>query len=315
MVSRELAKPLVRSCAAIKFLTKLAKNRVAEINNLSNQFTTYTLLGKHLVIITEVERLGEVLIEICRKLIGRDTINMEEKYKTAIQAIPYCQLIITTNKKPDLFPNLYKRPEIRTKIVALEFNNAIPIDSMVSTLDEFLNQHIVEYFLWSVFTPRNWLDQQIRAGKMINYQIINNLLKPTEMQAYIQERLVVPNLKESGVYHERSYVIKDELKADYEQWILENGEQSSLGANAKYSLDRSASNLITELNSFFGLAYTPNEIREQRLRLPKNKLVTPTKNPKSLAKLTTQEKENIVESAFKALSECPNSKFTITSNF
>nr|YP_009310763.1 putative phage- or plasmid-associated DNA primase [Oedocladium carolinianum]YP_009310797.1 putative phage- or plasmid-associated DNA primase [Oedocladium carolinianum]AOT84347.1 putative phage- or plasmid-associated DNA primase [Oedocladium carolinianum]AOT84354.1 putative phage- or plasmid-associated DNA primase [Oedocladium carolinianum] len=204
----------------------MTQGSVMELSRSRNQFTAgeESLVDAKLLLVSDVNKLTNDMIEILRVVLGRDQLYAERKHTNEYFTIrPYSQVLIISNKSPNDYPNIFTRPELRDKITTIEFKESIPQEFMISNIEEYIIKYSFSFFLWAMFTPRYFLEQQVRGKLLQKYMERCGLFNFTYLHHYIEERLLKPKKMNDSVY-----VAKSDLRNDFEQWITENSLQEEI---------------------------------------------------------------------------------------
>jgi Family of unknown function (DUF5906) len=238
-----------------------AQGSTMELSKSHNQFTSLSLKGKKLLLISDVERMPKDMIESLRTILGRDQLYYEVKHQNVFDFIePFCQVIIISNKSPDQFPLIWERIELREKITPLKFSHPIPQRLMISNLKNYLDKMAFAFFLWAMFTPRFFLKQQTRGRLLKSYMEEKGAQNKTLLHFFIEENLYVSESQE------RIYVTKDELRNTFEEWAAENGSLSEINDKVKF-LMYLPRNLMNLLISEYKINVEEKRIMVKRVRM------------------------------------------------
>lgn len=209
-----------------------AQGSVMELSKSNNQFTSFSLKDKKLLLISDVERIPKDMIESLRIILGRDQLYYEAKHENVYDFIePYCQVIIISNKSPDQFPLIWERSELREKITSLKFSYPISQKFMISNLKNHLEQLAIPLLLWSLFTPRFFLKQQTRGKLLKSYMEKFGTNNKTNLHYFIEEMLCTSTEPSANIY-----ITKDELRNKFEEWSSKNGTLSEISDKNKFLL-------------------------------------------------------------------------------
>lgn len=209
-------------------LQTLSPGRYVELSKVVNQFTGDSVLNRDLMLISDVTWIDFKQSDLLRVILGRDPIRIEKKHKNEIQVVKaYCQVLVTTNAAPENFPVLWSRTEIRDKLFPLEFKNRIPDEYMHRQLPDLISKWAHQFFIFGLFTPRKWLEEQIRTKSMINKYIPKSEIRKDYLHDYIEDRLVKldPNAKDRTVMLTPRQITcsKEQLRADFRDWAERTG--------------------------------------------------------------------------------------------
>lgn len=246
--------PATSKSYIIKILQFFSNNSYVELSRNQNQFTPMSFNDAKLIHVSDINRVGMDMVDMLRKILGRDTMYGEIKHKTGkIDVQPFAQVVITSNDGPKHFPEIFTKAGFKDKITLLEFKNSLTEDQMIPDMYPTLIKYSNHYIIWGLFTPQIFLDQQVRAKTMSNYIQSRQPSCQDSYNEYIEERLVRPKRENKVIY-----VLKSELKSDLEKWIAENSliEDFLTNKNSKSYL---FNNLLNTLQLDYGM-----DIRERR---------------------------------------------------
>jgi hypothetical protein len=249
----------------INCLTTLANGKVAEITDVAKQFPSLT--NKNLCSILDLDDVTPMMVNWFKTTLGRDRVQMGAKFENASHSVPYCQVVITSNKNPWEISTIKNNKEFLVKLVMLEFTQQIPRQFMLPSLGPVLNKHMVPYFLWSLFMPREWLEQQIRGSRFQNYLLAQKRITLNLLQRYIIDRYFIPDLSRPGRFNTKSNVLTDVIRADFTDWEESQNEKVDYQKKTRQAyLSLLPGEMAKEMNSNFFLQGTPNEISKDRPR-------------------------------------------------
>lgn len=196
----------------------IAQGSFVELSKSRNQFTALSLKDAKLITISDVSKLTTDMIELLRCILGRDSIYGEKKHENGTYNIRSCALvIISSNSDPNEYPQIMGVPEIRDKITTLKFNHMIPQEFMVGNMEKQLEKYMWHFFLWSMFTPSFFLEQQTRARLLRQYMENKGVVNRSYFHDYIEERLL-----QSCYVQQDIFLPISEIRTDFETWVADN---------------------------------------------------------------------------------------------
>lgn len=240
----------------VNILKAFAQGSYVELSRSQNQFTAISFMNTKLIIVSDISKLSSEMVEMLRKILGRDTLYAEDKHKSGYHVVePFAQVVFTSNDGPECFPEIFQKPGLKDKVTAIRFNSSIPEDLMISDMTPIITRFANHLFTWGMLTPQVFLDQQVRGKTIQNYLLRGEKVSQSYYNEYIEERLVMANPGTQDIY-----VTKSELKNDFENWLAENSLADEV-LTPRISQRFIVSNLKNALQLDYGL-----DIRELRLR-------------------------------------------------
>lgn len=222
----------------------IPKEYITEFSRDQNQFTSTQLMQARVLIVSDFEQLSRAQKDIIKRVLGRDTLTMEEKNVTGIQTFqPYCQVIFVSNLAPSAFKELLKDQAVLDKLIILEYFNDEQIPASLQVADlreniEFLVPHLVN---WAVYAPRELLQLHVRA---IAY---NQFLK---QQASFELPRGYPSFVENSLWYEvGAFLPVNEILKEADTYAKTTGDDAMLTKALNSPLARSINSPLARSNS------------------------------------------------------------------
>nr|YP_002600956.1 putative phage associated DNA primase [Pyramimonas parkeae]YP_002600974.1 putative phage associated DNA primase [Pyramimonas parkeae]ACJ71153.1 putative phage associated DNA primase [Pyramimonas parkeae]ACJ71159.1 putative phage associated DNA primase [Pyramimonas parkeae] len=243
----------------------LSEGSYLELGKDSNQFTASALVGKKLLLITDPSKITPNQIDILRTVAGRDTLSYENKNMNGTYTfVPYCQILIVTNRNPRDYDNIWQLEELRTKIIDIEYLHPLP---EVSNFNQYLESFKDHFHVWATFCPREYLLQTTRSQAIQNTRSSNEHVSTeiSPLHSFIEDCIYICD-PAYECNEKELFVTKKDLLIAYENWIEKQGQEASFDGSARKFFQKNIQNALLTTYNIAIKNYRPKVTEKNEVR-------------------------------------------------
>lgn len=180
-----------KSSWAILLSLLVGSHLITEMSMNSNNFSNSALVGKRLVVLSDVVEIPYKMYKDLKPLLGRDFERIEIKNEKRVLTVRLPnQLLITGNKNPTACGKIMLDPAVLDKICIILLNHTLDAVDMGGDLSRPVSDMVADIFPWAILMNREWLNEQTRARKVNNTRKNVSVLVRDVFQDFIEDHLV-----------------------------------------------------------------------------------------------------------------------------
>lgn len=201
------------------------------------------LSNTHLLVVSDLTELTQKQPDVLKRLLGRDTFTLEEKFQSEYGMIaPYCQVIIVSNHPPRHFKLFAEDQALLDKfiLVYLGADLQIPAAYRIPNMGIFLDSFASDLFNWAMH------------GKVSNLQCFIRAVSLNQLFEGEKDLRGIPGSIQSCMYQEdKSFLSLPELKTS----IIKYSQLSSDIIQSVKDMNESAVGdvVVRVLSEIFGI--------------------------------------------------------------